>query len=124
MLHVLVQQVPRSELGRIGVTVWYAYLATAITDRRIREVLAEALRGGETECATHVAALRGIDNVEARAVARRLLALSDGLTLRVLVDGLDPDDAIAILRAEVDTGDQAAKSRVLRPVRSGRETWR
>lgn len=102
LLHVLVQQVPRSEPGRIGVTVWYAYLATAITDNRVREVLAEALRGGETECATHVAAMRDIGGAEARAVARRLLALSDGLTLRVLVEGLDPDDAIAILRAEVD----------------------
>ncbi|MET7280115.1 TetR/AcrR family transcriptional regulator [Kribbella sp. NPDC005582] len=102
LLHVLVQQVPRSELGRIGVTVWYAYLATAVTDHRIRQVLAEALRRGEAECAAHVAALRGVDDARAGAAARRLLALSDGLTLRVLVEELDPDDAIDILRAEVD----------------------
>jgi AcrR family transcriptional regulator len=103
LLHILVQQVPRTEPGRIGVTVWYAYLATAITDARVREVLAEALRVGEAECAAHVRAIRGArDAEEARAVARRLLALSDGLTLRVLVEGLDPDDAIAALRAEVD----------------------
>lgn len=102
LLHVLVQQVPRNEPGRIGVTVWYAYLASAITDRRIREILATTLRGAEAECATHVAALHGLDDVPARMVARRLLALSDGLTLRVLVDGLDPEDAIATLRAEVE----------------------
>jgi TetR/AcrR family transcriptional repressor of bet genes len=100
LLHVLVQQVPRTEPGRIGVTVWYAYLATAITDARVREVLAEALRVGEAECAAHVRAIRGAGHTE--AVARRLLALSDGLTLRVLVEGLDPEDAIATLRAEVD----------------------
>lgn len=104
LLHVLVQQVPRSQLGRVGVTVWYAYLASAISDLRIREVLAEALLGAETECAAHVAALHAIDESQAQAVARRLLALSDGLTLRVLVDRLDPDEAIAILRAEVDAG--------------------
>ncbi|WP_460529377.1 TetR/AcrR family transcriptional regulator [Flindersiella endophytica] len=101
LLHVLVQQVPRTELGRIGVTVWYAYLAAAITDTRIREILAEALRAGETECAAHVRAIRGLGRAEARAVARRLLALSDGLTLRVLVHGLGPDAAIAAIRAEV-----------------------
>lgn len=102
LLHVLVQQVPRTELGRVGVTVWYAYLAAAITDARIREILAEALRAGEAECATHVTGIRKLRKAEARAVARRLLALSDGLTLRVLVHGLDPDDAIALIRAEVD----------------------
>lgn len=102
LLHVLAQQVPRSEPGRIGVAVWYAYLASAITDARIREILAEALRVGEAECAKHVRGMRGIGGVEARAVARRLLALSDGLTLRVLVGGLAADDAIAALEAEVD----------------------
>ena len=102
LLHVLVQQVPRSESGRIGVAVWYAYLATAITDPRIRTVLAEALRVGEAECAAHVRAIRGVGDAESVGTARRLLALSDGLTLRVLVGGLDADHAIAALQAEVD----------------------
>lgn len=102
LLHVLIQQVPRTEQGRIGVAVWYAYLASAITNVRIREVLAEALRVGEAECATHVRAIRGVGDAEALAAARRLLALSDGLTLRVLVGGLDADHAIAVLRAEVN----------------------
>jgi AcrR family transcriptional regulator len=102
LLHVLVQQVPRTEAGRIGVAVWYAYLASAITDPRIREVLAEALRVGEAECAAHVRAMRGISEADAVLAARRLLALSDGLTLRVLVGGLDADHAIAVLHAEVD----------------------
>lgn len=102
LLHLLVQQVPNSEPGRIGVTVWYAYLAAAVTDARIREILAEALRVGEAESAAHVRAIRGFGDTEALAVARRLLALSDGLTLRVLVGGLDAADAIAVLRAEVD----------------------
>jgi AcrR family transcriptional regulator len=104
LLHVLVQQVPRSEPGRIGVAVWYAYLATAITDARIRQVLAEALRVGEAECAAHVRAMRGVGESESLTVARRLLSLSDGLTLRVLVGGLDADHAIAVLEAAVDGG--------------------
>lgn len=102
LFHVLAQQVPRTEPGRIGVAVWYAYLATAITDPRIRAILAEALRVGETECAAHVRAMRPVGANEALAVARRLLALSDGLTLRVLAGGLDADEAIAVLQAEVD----------------------
>jgi TetR/AcrR family transcriptional regulator, transcriptional repressor of bet genes len=109
LLHVLVQQVPRTEPGRIGVTVWYAYVATAITNASIREILTEALRVGEAECATHVAAMRGDGDAksdakaeaEALTAARRLLALSDGLTLRVLAGGLDADDAIDLLHTEV-----------------------
>ncbi|MBM7785049.1 TetR/AcrR family transcriptional regulator [Tenggerimyces flavus] len=102
LFHVLSQQVPRTEPGRMGVAVWYAYLATAITDTRIRQILAEALRVGETECAAHVRAMREVGAAEALAVSRRLLALSDGLTLRVLAGGLDADEAIAVLHAEVD----------------------
>jgi TetR/AcrR family transcriptional regulator, transcriptional repressor of bet genes len=104
LLHLLVQQVPRSEPGRMGVSVWYAYLATAITDARIRAILAEALRVGEAECAAHLRALRGLGTAESVTVARRLLSLSDGLTLRVLVGGLSADRAIAALEAEVDAG--------------------
>lgn len=102
LLHVLVQQVPRTKAGRMGVTVWYAYLASAITDTRIREVIAEALRVGETECATHLRAMHDLDDAGALATGRRLLALSDGLTLRVLVGGLPAAAAIAALQAEVD----------------------
>jgi TetR/AcrR family transcriptional regulator, transcriptional repressor of bet genes len=102
LLHVLVQQVPRTEPGRIGVTVWYAYLATALTDAGVRDILSEALRVGEAECAGHIQAMRDVDDGEAHAMARRLLALSDGLTLRVLVGGLDADRAVATLQAEVD----------------------
>ncbi|WP_240644290.1 TetR/AcrR family transcriptional regulator [Antribacter gilvus] len=103
LLHVVTQQVPHDEAGRFGVSVWYAYVAKAISHPEIRRLLAEARRGAEDECARLVLAARPTGEGEGKAhqQARRLLALADGLTLRVLVGDLDATEAIATLEAEV-----------------------
>jgi TetR/AcrR family transcriptional regulator, transcriptional repressor of bet genes len=100
LLHVMTQQIPRDDAGRIGVSVWYAYLAKSINDTAVRQVLAEARRGAEDECARLITADRGVGADEALPQARRLLALADGLTLRVLVRDLEPAEAVAMLEVE------------------------
>ncbi|GAB2485347.1 TetR/AcrR family transcriptional regulator [Promicromonospora xylanilytica] len=110
LLHVVSQQIPRDDGGRTGVSVWYAYVAKSINHAAVRQVLAEARRGAEEECARLIRADRAnsadrgedADDPAALEQARRLLALSDGLTLRVLVGDLEPAEALAMLEAEVD----------------------
>lgn len=104
LLHVMTQQIPRDDAGRIGVSVWYAYVAKSINHAAVRQVLAEARRGAEVECARLIGADSGAGAEEALTRARRLLALADGLTLRVLVGDLEPAEAVAMLEAEVGEG--------------------
>ncbi|MCP2262900.1 TetR/AcrR family transcriptional regulator [Promicromonospora thailandica] len=107
LLHVVSQQIPRDDAGRAGVSVWYAYVARSINDDAVRQVLAEARRGAEDECARLIRAAGagsappGTAGDPALVQARRLLALADGLTLRVLVGDLDPAEATAMLADEV-----------------------
>ncbi len=91
----------------MGVSVWYAYVAKSINHAAVRQVLAEARRGAEDECARLLRADGGADggagsvDDEALTQARRLLALADGLTLRVLVRDLEPAEAVSMLEAEI-----------------------
>ena len=101
LLHVLLQQIPDTEAGRIGVTVWYAYVAKAMTHTAVREVLAEAIREGVEECTRHIQAAHGLSEAEARVRARALLAVSDGLTLRVLIGDITAAEAEGLIRAQV-----------------------
>ena len=101
LLHVVSQQIPRDDAGRMGVSVWYAYVAKSINHAAVRQVLAEARRGAEDECARLIRTDGGADDGAALTRARRLLALADGLTLRVLVRDLEPAEAVSMLEAEV-----------------------
>lgn len=99
LLHILLQQIPATEAGRIGVTVWYAYVAKAMTHTAVREILAEATRVGVAECTRHIQESDGLGEVEARARAIELLSLSDGLTLRVLIGDITAGEAESSIRA-------------------------
>ena len=101
LLRIVSQQIPRDDGGRIGVSVWYAYVAKSINHAAVRQVLAEARRGAEGECVRLIRADRRVDAEVALVQARRLLALADGLTLRVLVGDLESAEAIASLDAEL-----------------------
>lgn len=101
LLHVVSQQIPRDAGQRAAVSVWYAYVARSINDEAVRQVLAEARRGAEDECARLVRDASGADGDVALRRARGLLALADGLTLRVLVGDLEAPEAVAMLEAEL-----------------------
>ncbi|GGR54566.1 AcrR family transcriptional regulator [Nocardioides luteus] len=98
LLHLLLQQIPATEAGRMGVTVWYAYVAKAMTHTAVREILAEATRVGVEECTRHIQEADGLPKAAARERAIELLALSDGLTLRVLVGDITAAEAEASIR--------------------------
>ena len=104
LLHVMSQQIPRDDAGRVGVSVWYAYVARSINDAAVRQVLAEARRGAEDECVRLIRADQDVSAEAALTQARLLLALADGLTLRVLVRDLEPAEAVGMLEGEVGRG--------------------
>lgn len=80
--------VPLDEGSLAGTRVWYAYAAHARVDPRVGELLATAKRGQEDEVAQ---LLGGTDN--ARARARALIGLADGLAQRVLIGALTAAEA-------------------------------
>ncbi|GAB3624886.1 TetR/AcrR family transcriptional regulator [Mariniluteicoccus endophyticus] len=88
--HVL----PSDERSLAGTRVWYAYAAHAQVDPRIGTLLANAKRGQEDE-ATRLLEELGTKN--ARAVARALVGLADGLAQRVLIGDLTAAEAGATL---------------------------
>ncbi len=114
LTHILLHALPDSPRARFGASVWHAYLAKSVDDPEIGRLLADTKRGTEDECARLIELSRRPlsrpDQIDARAAARRLLALSDGLTVRVLIGDISGPEAREVLDAEL-----AALSRQQRP---------
>lgn len=82
--------------------MWYAYLAKSVDDPEIGRLLAETKRGTEDECVALIDQLcPDAGGNETRDSARRLLALADGLNVRVLVGDLSGAKARVLLEAEL-----------------------
>jgi len=96
LVELLVEPIPRTESFRRGAAVWYAYIARAVVDADIGEIVAEAGRG-TVEKAASLLRTAGAPPTE----ATRLVGLSYGLTQRVLIGVTKPEEAIAILHDEV-----------------------
>lgn len=94
--HIVLHAVPDTPHTRFGTSVWYAYLAKSVDDPAIGRLLAETKRGTEDECVR----LLG-PRPEAAPIARRLLALADGLAVRVLVGDLSGAEAREALATEL-----------------------
>lgn len=89
---VLAHEIPTSVAARRGVAAWYSYVAASFSDAGLAELLANAKRGQQDETARLIALLRPA--ADASELARRLIAISDGLTLRVLAHDLSATDAL------------------------------
>lgn len=100
--HVLAHALPDEAASRAGTSVFYSYVAAAVADPEIARLLAEAKDGVEDEVARLLAAC-GVETADPAADARALLAVADGLTLRVFVGGLSAADAKASLRGALDS---------------------
>lgn len=98
---LLAHAIPRAAESRAGTSVFYSFVAAGVADPEIARMLAEAKSGVESEAAAVLTRL-GSPAGRARADARHLLAVADGLVLRVLIGDLTADDAEACLRRAVD----------------------
>lgn len=115
--HLLTHAVPDSEQTRFGTSVWYAYLAKSVDDVEIGRLLADTKRGTEDECIRliELAGAPAHDSDDARSAARRLLALADGLTVRVLVGDLSGSAARELLDSELAGLGSVGSENPLRP---------
>ena len=98
LAELLTASIPRSETFRLGMAVWYAYLAQATADPRIEEIIGDASRG----TLERAASLLRSAGAPARE-APRLVALSNGLAQSVLTGALCADRAAEIIRGEVSS---------------------
>ena len=88
----------RTEALRLGISVWYAYLARATADPQIREIFTKASRG------TLDYAARLLEQAGAPAQeAERLIALSNGLAQSAMVGAVTVEEAAHVLHQEVDS---------------------
>lgn len=104
LAHILLHAIPDTPVRRFGASVWYAYLAKSVDDAEIGRLLAETKRGTEDECVRlieHMGVPAGEGQPDAPRIARRLLALADGLTVRVLVGDIPGAEARDLLSAEL-----------------------
>ncbi|WP_261379880.1 TetR/AcrR family transcriptional regulator [Rhodococcus rhodochrous] len=100
LVALLAQPVPTDEAGRLGVSVWYAYLAKSASDPWVRAFLEESTQGTTEETRRLLEEL-GMPPEKAPDEATRLVALSNGITQAVLVGVTEPPDGIALITDEV-----------------------
>ena len=98
---VLSHAIPRASASPTATSVFYSFVAAAVSDPHIAATLADAKSGAEQEIARLLRAVRpGL--AAPGEQARRLLAVSDGLTMRVLIGSLTAAEAEAALRETLD----------------------
>ena len=98
LAELLIASIPRNEAFRLGMAVWYAYLAQATADPRIEQIIGDASRG-TLERAASLLRSAGMPERE----APRLVALGNGLAQSVLIGTLTPDHATSTLRNELSS---------------------
>lgn len=98
---LLVQPVPTAEPGRMGVAVWYAYLAKSASDPWVRNFLESTSRGTVGEAARLLVKLH-VKETESLKEASRLVAFGNGITQSVLIGVLVPEAGAAAIAAEID----------------------
>lgn len=95
--NVLAHAIPHASTSRAGTSVFYSFVAAAVSDPHIARTLSLATRGTEQEVARLLRRIRA-DAADPEQEARRLLAISDGLTMRVLIGSLTAEQAFEALR--------------------------
>ncbi len=99
---ILTHALPLAAQSPAGTSVFYSLVAASVADPELAVILSEAEAGVEQLIARQLAELRR-GTSDAQAGARHLLALSDGLTLQVLIGHLTADQAHTTLRAALGT---------------------
>ena len=81
----------------MGAAVWYAYMARAVVDPGIGEIVRRAAQGTHEEVRLLLRAGGAPEDL-----ATTLLGMSAGLTQHVLVGALSASEATAAMTAEID----------------------
>lgn len=98
--HLVVHAIPTSAREVDGVVVWHAYLAACVTDDGLAALLRGAKAGQEQELARHLG--EWMDAEHAAREARTLIAVADGLGMRVITGELSGAEAVDAAGAAID----------------------
>lgn len=104
LVQLLSEPIPRTESFRRGAAVWYAYLARAVVDPAIGDIVRQASQGAVDEAAALLDAAGAPPGH-----ATTLVALSNGLTQRVLIGVTPADEALSTIAVEVERALSAGK---------------
>lgn len=94
---LLTQPIPTSAAFRMGAAVWYAYMARAVVDPGIGEIVRQAAQGTHEEVRSLLRAGGAPEDL-----ATALLGMSAGLTQHVLVGALSASEATAAMTAAIN----------------------
>ena len=97
--------IPGSEARRMGASVWFTYVAKAVGDPDIAEIVVANDRRTEEAAVERVERARaqsGESVLPAADVAARIVALAKGLAQEVMLGVRSPESAYRILDDEVD----------------------
>ena len=101
LLHLIGHPIPRAEGSGAGVSLFHQYVAASINHPLLASLLAEAKDGQERD-ATRLLRNVAPDLRDPRGEARLLVAIADGLAMRVLMSNLTAAEARRSLRAALD----------------------
>lgn len=91
---LILGRIPTTPEFAIGTSIWLAYEAKSVDDPVVAEMVQQGHAGGVQEAA---ALLDECGVADAPTVALHLMALAEGLAIRVLVGGLEPRAATELL---------------------------
>lgn len=94
---LLTQPIPATEERRLGTAVWYAYMARAVVDPGVGEIMRQATRGAHEEVRSLLEAVGAPSHL-----ATPLLSLSAGLTQHVLIGSMTASEAVTAMTAQID----------------------
>lgn len=96
---LVIQPVPRDDQTRAGAAVWQSFLTRSVSDPALRGIIQESIDGVYEELQRLISGAQQAGDLRAdldsRRTAHSLFALSYGLTQAVLLQTLEPADAIA-----------------------------
>jgi AcrR family transcriptional regulator len=106
---LLTHAIPQAAASPAGTSVFYSFVAASVADPGVARILADAKHGVRDEIAALLHTLRARRGapgspsaIPVDRAAQELLAMSDGVTLGVLIGNLTPDQARATLRGALD----------------------
>lgn len=100
--------IPQGESMRLGASVWHTYVARAVADPQIAEIILETNRAthqmARNRCAEVIeAAAANTDSNVADRHASRLVALATGLAQEVMLDVRSAESAMSLLDEDMDS---------------------
>ncbi|MFI9402060.1 TetR/AcrR family transcriptional regulator [Nocardia sp. NPDC052316] len=102
---LLVEMMPIGDHAKAEMPMWIAFFARAVVEPQLAELLrhgTRSLHGFVAEQIGNARPTSDLTSIDADREADILLSLTDGLMMRLMVGGIDPETALAALDHQLD----------------------